>query len=111
MHITAYLETGKDTVYYKYMYLHRCVVPGSELEGEVHERPTIEQQKKRAGFGFSLNYNPTLKMQLYKKAAIYIQIVSNIKHCYCTVQVKLCVRPFSHQETHIWQLMNKYRSF
>lgn len=40
MHIAAYLETGRDTVYYKELYLHTdrcvCVVPGSEL-GEVHE--------------------------------------------------------------------------
>lgn len=43
MHITPYLETGKDTVYYKYLYLQRCVVPGSELEGEEHEPPTVEQ--------------------------------------------------------------------
>lgn len=44
---------------------------------------------------------------IYKKAAIYIQIVSNIKH-YCTLQVKLCVRPYCHQETLIRQLMNSY---
>lgn len=31
MYITAYLETGKDTVSYKGVYLHVCVVPGSEV--------------------------------------------------------------------------------
>lgn len=50
-------------------------------------------------------------MQLYKKAEIYIQIVSNIKHGYCTLQVKLCARPFNHQEILVWQLMNMYWSF
>lgn len=43
MHITAYLKTGKDTVYYKYMYLQRCMVPGSQLDGEEQEPSTVEQ--------------------------------------------------------------------
>lgn len=44
MRITAYLETGKDTVYYKYTYLHNCVVPASKLKGEEDKRPTVEQK-------------------------------------------------------------------
>lgn len=48
MPITAYLETGIDTVCYKYTYLHRWVVPASELEGEVHERPTVKQIKEKS---------------------------------------------------------------